>query len=87
ISDALGPWARLQSLLPTPQAIGDKHGVGLSAVATRHVLDQPGVAAAIVGARYARHLPRTLEVFDLVLDAEDRAALAAILAQADGPTG
>ncbi|MDD9715179.1 aldo/keto reductase [Dinoroseobacter sp. PD6] len=87
IIDEFGPWDRFQSLLRTLKAIGDKHGVGLSAVATRHVLDQPGVAAAIVGARYARHLPRTLEVFDLVLDAEDRAALAAILAQADGPTG
>jgi diketogulonate reductase-like aldo/keto reductase len=61
--------------------------VALSSVATRWVLDQPQVAAAIVGARYARHLPQTLEVFRLALDDADRAAIAAILAQAAGPGG
>ena len=55
------------------KAIGDRHGVSLSSVATRWVLDQPQVAAAIVGARYARHLPKTLEVFDLSLTPEDHA--------------
>lgn len=87
IIDEFGPWALFQDLLRTLQAIGDKHGVALSSVATRWVLDQPQVAAAIVGARYARHLPKTLEVFDLALDDDDRAAIAAVLAQAAGPTG
>ena len=68
-------------------ARGDKHGVALSSVATRWVLDQPQVAAAIVGARYARHLPKTLKVFGFALDAEDRARIDAILAQAGGPNG
>ena len=76
-----------QSLLATLKSIGDRHGVALSSVATRWVLDQPQVAAAIVGARYARHLPQTLEVFRLALDDADRAAIAAILAQASGPDG
>jgi hypothetical protein len=61
--------------------------VALSSVATRWVLDQPQVAAAIVGARYARHLPQTLEVFRLVLGDADRAAIADILKQAGGPGG
>ncbi|WP_424964752.1 aldo/keto reductase [Dinoroseobacter sp. S375] len=87
IIDEFGPWARFQDLLRVLREIGAKHGVGLSAVATRYVLDQPQVGAAIVGARYARHLPRTLEVFGWTLDAEDRAALDAILSQAKGPKG
>jgi aryl-alcohol dehydrogenase-like predicted oxidoreductase len=87
IIDEFGPWDLFQALLQTLQAIGDKHGVALSSVATRWVLDQPQVAAAIVGARYARHLPKTLEVFGFTLDAEDRAKIDAILAQAGGPGG
>jgi aryl-alcohol dehydrogenase-like predicted oxidoreductase len=87
IIDEFGPWERFQRLLSVLKHIGDKHGVSLSAVATRWVLDQPQVAAAIVGARYARHLPQTLQIFDIALDAEDRADIAAILQEADGPNG
>jgi aryl-alcohol dehydrogenase-like predicted oxidoreductase len=87
IIDEVGPWDLFQTLLETLQAIGDRHGVALSTVATRWVLDQPQVAAAIVGARYARHLPKTLEVFDLALDDADRARIDAVLAQAAGPDG
>lgn len=87
IIDEFGPWSLFQELLQVLSAIGRKHGVSLSAVATRWVLDQPQVAAAIVGARYARHLPSTLEVFDLVLDDEDREAIAAIQNRSKGPGG
>jgi aryl-alcohol dehydrogenase-like predicted oxidoreductase len=87
IIDEFGSWDLFQSLLATLKSIGDRHGVALSSVATRWVLDQPQVAAAIVGARYARHLPQTLEVFRLALGEADRAAIAGILAQAGGPGG
>ena len=87
IIDEFGPWELFQALLQTLRGIGDKHGVALASVATRWVLDQPQVAAAIVGARYARHLPKTLEVFRFPLDAEDRAKIDAVLAQASGPSG
>ena len=87
IIDEFGSWDMFQSLLATLKSIGDRHGVALSSVATRWALDQPRVAAAIVGARYARHLPQTLEVFRLVLGDADRAAIDGILAQAGGPGG
>ncbi|MBM1221379.1 aldo/keto reductase [Ponticoccus sp. SC2-23] len=87
IIDEFGPWDLFQELLRTLKAVGDKHGVALSTVATRWVLDQPRVAAAIVGARYARHLPKTLEVFGLTLDAEDNARIGGVLAQSNGPSG
>ena len=87
IIDEFGPWDLFQTLLETLRAVADRHGVSLASVATRWVLDQPQVAAAIVGARYARHLPQTLEVFGLKLDAADRAAIDAVLGKAAGPSG
>lgn len=87
IVDEFGPWELFQELLAALKAIGDRHGVSLSSVATRFVLDQPQVAAAIVGARYARHLPKTLEVFQLQLDGEDRQLIDRIIGKSDGPYG
>lgn len=87
IIDEFGSWDHFQALLGALKAVGDKHGVSLSSVATRWVLDRPQVAAAIVGARYARHLPMTLEAFSFAPDAEDRARIDAILDQAGGPQG
>ena len=87
IIDEFGPWERFQALLTALKSVGDKHDVSLSAVATRWVLDQPQVAAGIVGARYARHLPQTLQTFAFALDADDHATLNAVLDQADGPDG
>lgn len=87
IVDEFGSWDLFQTLLQTLKSVGDKYGVSLASIATRWVLDQPQVAAAIVGARYARHLPKTLDVFNVSLDAEDHTALDAVLAQAKGPNG
>ncbi len=87
IIDEFGPWERFQRLLETLKAVADRHRVALSSVATRWVLDRPNVAAAIVGARYARHLPRMLEVFGFSLDDADRAAIDAVLGESAGPSG
>jgi aryl-alcohol dehydrogenase-like predicted oxidoreductase len=87
IVDEFGPWERFQTLLQLLAEIGAKHGVSLSSVATRWVLDQPQVAAAIVGARYARHLPKTLQVFEFQLDDEDRSRIADLQKNAAGPDG
>ncbi len=87
VIDDFGGWAAFQRLLQLLKRIGDKHGVGLSAVATRWVLDQPHVAAAIVGARYAAHLPEQLQVFACGLDDADRREIDALLADCPGPQG
>ncbi len=87
IIDEFGSWAVFQELLQLLKSIGDKHGVSLSTVATRWVLDRPQVAAAIVGARYARHLPQTVEAFDVTLDDADHSAIGALLDRAPGPPG
>ena len=85
IVDEFGTWELFQKLLQTLQSIGHKHGVSLSAVAIRYVLERPQVAAAIVGARYAHHLPTTMETFTFALDLEDYINLNAILDQSRGP--
>lgn len=87
IIDEFGPWALFQDLLSALQTVGNRHGVSLSSVATAWVLDQPQVAAGIVGARYARHLPQTLQVFDVVLSDEDHATIQAVIDRAAGPNG
>jgi aryl-alcohol dehydrogenase-like predicted oxidoreductase len=59
--------------------------VPLSAVAARWVLNQPGVAAVIIGARHAGHLNDTLAIASLQLSNADHAAISAVLLP--GPQG
>jgi aryl-alcohol dehydrogenase-like predicted oxidoreductase len=87
VIDDFGGWAAFQELLRTLHAIGDRHGVTVSAVTMRWALDQPGVAAVIIGARYARHLPEHLQAFSFVLDEADRSALRAVRERHPGPKG
>jgi aryl-alcohol dehydrogenase-like predicted oxidoreductase len=81
IIDDAGGWEWFQALLRALAAIGARHGVGIGAVATRWVLEQPQVAAAIVGVRYRAHLAEHRQVVGLQLDAADQAALQQVLAQ------
>lgn len=76
--DAVGGWAVLQDVLRVACDIGRKHGVSVSNVATRWVLEQPAVAAVIVGARLgeSEHRADNLKVFDFSLDDDDHALLA-----------
>ncbi len=87
VIDDFGGWAAFQQLLQALKTIGERHGMGIATVATRWVLDRPGVAAAIVGARYADHLAQTLAVFACKLDAADHALLDPLLAAHPGPEG
>ena len=87
IIDDLGDWEHFQTLLTVLQQIADKHGVSLARVATRYVLQKPRVAAAIVGARHARHLPDTLGLFDFALDEENLGVIRQVIGDAPGPEG
>jgi aryl-alcohol dehydrogenase-like predicted oxidoreductase len=87
VIDDCGGWAAFQDLLQRLRRIGDRHGCSIATVATRWVIDQPQVAAAIVGARYASHLPETLAVFGLQLDGADHELLQPWLDAYTGPEG
>ncbi len=85
--EEFGGWARLQELLRALDAIARRHATGIATIAARWLLDRPQVAQALVGAKDAKHLAETLEVFRVKLDAADRAALDALAAAAPGAPG
>jgi aryl-alcohol dehydrogenase-like predicted oxidoreductase len=87
IIQEFGGWKLFQRLLRVLRDIGARHGTGIGVVAMRWVLDQPGVAAIIVGARHAGHLPAVAAALALSLSNADRDAIAAIHAEASGPGG
>jgi aryl-alcohol dehydrogenase-like predicted oxidoreductase len=87
IIDDFGDWGLFQELLGVLDAIARRYGVNIAAVAGRWMLDRPGVAGIIVGARYADHLAADLKIFDVHLDAADRAAIDGVLARRQGPRG
>ena len=87
IIEEFGGWDMFQNMLQVLRRIAAKHQSTISAVAIRHVLDQPQVAGVIVGARNAQHLPATLAAMRLRLDAADRTEIAAGQAAASGPGG
>ena len=87
IIDDFGGWALFQSLLRTLRAIADEHATDIATVASAAVLDRPGVAAVIVGARDRKHLASNLEIGRIALRREDHAAIDAVLSHRTGPTG
>ena len=87
IIEEFGGWGRFQDLLRALRGIADRRDADVAAVAVRWMLDAPQVAAVILGARYADRLPRTLRVFSIALDEEDRSAIHTVQARARGPHG
>jgi aryl-alcohol dehydrogenase-like predicted oxidoreductase len=87
IIEEFGGWAHFQQLLAVLDDIARRRSTTIGAVAIAWVLAQPAVAAVIVGARHARHLGETTAATRLVLDADDRARIAAVHAAAPGPAG
>lgn len=87
IIEEFGGWGRYQELLQTLAGVARRHRASVSAVVLRWVLDRPGVASAIVGARTDAHLADLLTVANLQLDAADQAAIGALRARASGPAG
>lgn len=87
IIDEFGGWSLFRELLAVLAAIAQKHRSTISTVAAAWVLDQPGVAATIIGARTAAHLAPTLRVLEIALDSDDLSAIDAVRAKRKGPQG
>jgi aryl-alcohol dehydrogenase-like predicted oxidoreductase len=85
IIEDFGGWRRFQELLSVLDAIARRHRASIASVAIRYVLDQPGVAVAIVGARNAAHLDALGQA--VTLDDGDRGAISRVVSQATGPRG
>jgi aryl-alcohol dehydrogenase-like predicted oxidoreductase len=87
IIDDFGGWDLFQTLLRTLAAVGARHGADIATVAGRYVLDRPGVAAIIVGARNRAHVAANAAVSAVQLTAADTAEIDAVLAERQGPEG
>ena len=78
--DAWGGWPLFQDLLAALKRSADRHQVSIANVATRYILDQPAVAGVIIGIRLGirEHIAENLKVYDLKLDKQDHAEIAAV---------
>ena len=87
--DQCGGWSRFQQLLQVLDGIARQHGSTIAHVATRFILDTPGITAIIIGARFGRskHLAENLKLFNLQLSEADRIAITAITDQFDPVPG
>ncbi|MBD3196969.1 MAG: aldo/keto reductase [Candidatus Lokiarchaeota archaeon] len=68
-----GDWNLFTELLNVLQMIAEKHKVSIANVAVRYTLENPIVAAAIVGVRLgiSEHIQENMNIFDFSLDKED----------------
>lgn len=75
--ETAGGWDVYQGVLRAAFEIAQRHGVSISNVATRWVLEQTGVAGVIIGARLgeAMHARDNVRLFSFSLDQEDYAGL------------
>ncbi len=80
-----GGWERFQGVLRAARRVADRYGVSVANVAARYVLEQPGVAGVIVGARPGErsHLEDNLRLFDFSLDERSLAELTEVQAGLD----
>ena len=78
---AAGGWAAFQHALEAAARVAARHQTSIANVASRFVLEQPGVAAVIIGARLGErdHSADTKRLFAFALTAEDRHGLQAAI--------
>ena len=87
IIDDFGGWDVFQSLLRALRSVADRHGVDIATIASAWVLQQPQVAAVIVGARNQAHALANAKIMDIALSDEDNSQIGAIIAKSRGPLG
>ncbi len=80
--DEIGGWPALQAILGALDTVARRHGVSISNVATRWVLEHEAVAATIIGARLGEreHRGDNMKLFGFALDAGDKAVIDTALA-------
>jgi len=71
--DTSGGWEKFQSLLNTIHKIAIEHDVSVANIASKFILEQPAVAAVIIGARLgeSNHIGRNQSLFEFELSAEE----------------
>jgi aryl-alcohol dehydrogenase-like predicted oxidoreductase len=87
VIDDFGGWGLFQELLTVLAGVAIRQGTDIASVATRMMLDRPGIAAAIVGATNAAHLQAHAEIGAVHINAADRAAIESVTDRRSGPAG
>ncbi len=85
--DEAGGWDLLQRLLDVLASIAAKHDAGIDAIAAKWVLEQPTVAAIILGIGSRSRAESNLAMTNLALDDEDRLRIADCLVNQAIPSG
>jgi aryl-alcohol dehydrogenase-like predicted oxidoreductase/enamine deaminase RidA (YjgF/YER057c/UK114 family) len=75
--DAAGGWDIYQNLLQAMKKVADKHSVSVANIASRFVLENPHVAAVIIGARLgeSEHIEDNKKLLNIDLDVADVASI------------
>ncbi len=71
--DTAGGWVPYQNLLHTLKEIANRHQASIANIASRYILENPTVAAIIVGARLgeSEHIADNKQMLDIELQPED----------------
>lgn len=83
--DAVGGWARFQDLLQVLHEVSSARGTSIANVASRYILEQPGVGGVIVGARLGQseHIAENKTLLTQSLDDADRSKIRTALRELD----
>ncbi|EFA83309.1 hypothetical protein PPL_04099 [Heterostelium album PN500] len=85
-----GGWRLFQDLLEVLKKVGNKHGVSLTVVAIRYILDKPRVGALVIGCRWGitKHIDDlTMTLFSFSLDKDDLRLIESIVSKGDTMLG
>ena len=71
--DSAGGWQQYQEMLSAIKSIASKHRVSIANIASCYILQQPHVAAVIIGTRLGQteHINETAKLLDIQLDKKD----------------
>ena len=87
IIDEFGGWQALQHLLEALAGVAARHDTSVGAIATRWILDQPAVAAVILGTGSQSRAKQNAAIGNLQLDEDDRLQIARVLDSNNIPPG
>ena len=87
IIDEFGGYDKFRQLLESVRQIAQNHNVGIAEIAARYILDKPGVAGIIVGARNCKHIHKLQRIAGISLNENQNQNIQSLLSSSKGPSG
>jgi len=82
-----GGWDLFQELLKVLDVIAKAHNTDIGTIASAYIVNRPGVAAVIVGARNLAHLESNVRIPIIKFSSEQLLSIADVLSRSKGPKG